>query len=105
MALSQSVRWTAEGAAASLSDGDYVIGIRPHHVTPAPTHDGAVKVEGRVLVTELSGSESVIHFDLDGHVWVSQSHGVHAMNVGDHAAFYVDVRQCLVFDQDEKRAA
>ena len=28
-------------------------------------NDGAVPVEGRVLVTELSGSESVVHFEVN----------------------------------------
>ena len=34
-------------------------------------------------MTELSGSESVVHFELDSErTWVSQSHGVHPFEVG-----------------------
>ena len=42
------------------------IGIRPHHITPGRADGGAVAVEGRVLIAELTGSESVVHFDLGG---------------------------------------
>ena len=59
-------------------------------------------VEGRVLVTELSGSESVIHFDLNGRTWVSQSHGIHPFKVGSNARLYVDVDQSLFFDKRQE---
>ena len=39
-----------------------------------------------MLVAELSGSESVVHFDLNGQTWVSQSHGIHPFEVGSHGA-------------------
>jgi glycerol transport system ATP-binding protein len=48
-------------------------------------------IQGRVLVAELSGSESVIHFDMNGQTWVSQSHGIHPFQVGATADLYVDV--------------
>ena len=57
------VRWPAGRLAAGLADGDYTLGIRPHHIT-AEARPGSEPIEGRVLVTEISGSESVIHFDV-----------------------------------------
>ncbi len=54
-------------------------------------------VEGRVLVTELSGSESVIHLDTGGSTWVSQSHGIHAFEVGSTAKLHVDIDRGLFF--------
>jgi len=38
-----------------------------------------------VLVAELSGSESILHFDLDGRTWISQSQGIHPFAVGSTA--------------------
>ena len=55
-------------------------------------------VEGRVLVAELSGSESVIHFDMNGDPWVSQSHGIHPFQVGEAARLYLDVDHSFFFD-------
>jgi len=101
--FSDSVKWHAGGAAASLGDGEYLMGVRPHHVTPTRRNENAVEIEGRVLVTELSGSESVIHFDINGLPWVSQAHGIHAFNVGDAARLFVDVDEAFFFDQDGKR--
>jgi glycerol transport system ATP-binding protein len=95
--LADQVKWAAGRFAASLPDGDYTIGIRPHHLTPvAPSRD-APSVQGRVLVTELSGSESVIHFDMNGSTWVSQSHGIHPFEVGSRATLYVDLDKSLFF--------
>jgi glycerol transport system ATP-binding protein len=59
-----------------------------------------VAVDGRVLVTELSGSESIVHFTMDGGTWVSQSHGVHPYEVGAAARFYADMSHALIFSTD-----
>jgi glycerol transport system ATP-binding protein len=101
------VGWNAGGELAALADGAYTLGLRPHHVQPAaaagagvavdPVLDG-VRVGGRVSVAEISGSESVVHFDLHGHGWVSQSHGVHRFAVGEEAGFRLDVAHGLYFD-------
>lgn len=103
--FNDTVRWRAEGAAASLGDGDYTLGVRPHHVSPSKQNDQAVEIEGRVQVTELSGSESVIHFALDNHSWVSQSHGIHAIDVGADARLFVDVGEAFYFDSSGERIA
>lgn len=61
--------------------------------------DGA-HLEGEVQIAELSGSESIIHFSHHGLNWVSQSHGVQAIEVGETAGFRLDVRRCLYFSED-----
>jgi glycerol transport system ATP-binding protein len=100
--LSDNMRWPAGKAGAAIPDGDYTLAIRPHHISPIAHGNGLAVVEGRVLVTELSGSESVIHFDLNGRTWVSQSHGIHPFKVGSSARLYVDVDQGLFFDAKQE---
>ncbi|HUL64340.1 MAG TPA: ABC transporter ATP-binding protein [Burkholderiaceae bacterium] len=103
--LGDSVQWPAEGPLASLPDGPYTLGLRPHHVQPVNggnLPDG-VTIEGRVSIAELSGSESVIHFDLLGQTWVSQSHGVRGFKVGTVAPFRLDVRRSLYFTAAGRR--
>ena len=90
------------GALRGRPDGAYTMAIRPHHVTPRPESVEAVEVAGEVLVAELSGSESIVHFNLQGHPWVSQSHGIHPFKVGESATLFIDSRQCLYFDADER---
>lgn len=96
--MNDSVSWSIDSSL--LSDGAYVMGVRPHHVTP-DSRDNAVGITGRVKVAELSGSESIIHFDSsDGRPWVSLSHGIHPFPVGEEARLYFDSSRCLYFDSD-----
>ena len=97
--------WPAGNAAASLPDGRYILGIRPHHVTPLPSDATSGEIEGRVLVTELSGSESVIHLDVGGSTWVSQSHGIHPFEVGSEAKLHVDIDRGLFFTPSGERVS
>lgn len=106
VALGDVTRWMLPPALAAMPDGAYTFGLRPHHVQPAG--DGAragadVVVQGPVSIAELSGSESVVHFDLAGRTWVSQSHGVRAFPVGSTGAFRLDVTRGHYFGPDGKR--
>jgi glycerol transport system ATP-binding protein len=100
--LENNVMWRSPRIAQSVPDGNYTIGIRPHHITPVSQAKEASVIEGRVLVTELSGSESVIHFDMNGQTWVSQSHGIHPFEVGATARLFVDVEQSFFFNGDNR---
>ena len=97
--------WPAGAAAANLPDGPYTLGLRPHHVTPLATEALTGEIEGRVLVTELSGSESVIHLDVGGVTWVSQSHGIHPFEVGSQAKLHADVDRALFFTPNGERVS
>src|SRR5262245_13518237 len=103
--LSDQVSWRAAGSLQALADGTYTVGLRPHHVLPAPGRGSGVQVDCRVLIAEISGSESVVHFDLGGLTWVSLSHGVHRFKVGETARFELDVASCLYFGPDGSRVA
>lgn len=89
--------WPAGRAENTLADGDYTIGIRPHNIATVGHGKAVGEIEGRVLVTELSGSESIIHCDVGGQTWISQSHGIHPYNVGETAKLHVDIDQSLYF--------
>ncbi len=103
--LSETVSWPATGAAVGLADGRYTIAIRPNHVMPVETPEHSVQLQGQVQVTELSGSESSAHFDMDGHSWVSLSPGVHPYQVGEPHTFYLDPKHCFFFSPGGELAA
>jgi glycerol transport system ATP-binding protein len=105
MIMGDIARWPAKGAIAAAADGLYTVGVRPHFVTPTQEGADAVRLLGQVQVTEISGSESVAHFQLGDHGWVSQSHGVYPLQVGDHHEFFLNVDQCLYFGEDDKLIA
>jgi len=101
--LGQVTGWQVRGALAALPDGPYTFGLRPHHVRLEATGGAGadrVAITGRVSIAEISGSESVIHFGLDGSTWVSQSHGVHRFAVGEAAGFRLEVARGLYFTPD-----
>lgn len=103
--LREGVSWSASENLRDKPDGSYTLGIRPHHVTPVAKSADAAALEGRVLVTELSGSESILHFAFEGNTWVSQAHGIHPFNVGDTATLYLDTNAALYFDRDDRLIA
>ena len=99
--LAEGVHWRAPDALRARADGELTVGLRPHHVRPAG--QVGVPVTGRVLISEISGSESVVHFALAGTTWVSLTRGVHSHAVGDEVPFALDVAQCLYFDAAGQR--
>jgi glycerol transport system ATP-binding protein len=101
--VGDGVRWTAPAALRAQPDGELTVALRPHHVRPAG--GAGVPVQGRVLISEISGSESVLHFSLAGGTWVSQAQGVRAHAVGENVPFALDVAQCLYFDAAGRRLA
>jgi glycerol transport system ATP-binding protein len=99
--LDEGVGWDATQI-QHLPDGQYTLGVRPHHISPVRgdgrNAEAVVEIGGKVQVTELSGAESVIHFAHGQLSWISQSHGVHAMQLGETHLFYMQARQCMYFD-------
>ncbi len=98
--LGDGTGWPASGALKGLADGAYTMGLRPHFVLPGGANGGGVPVEGRVSIAEISGSESVVHFDAHGVSWVSQAHGVRGYDAGAQARFMLDVSRALYFGSD-----
>ena len=97
--LSQdSVKWKSKNF--SLKDGNYKVGIRPHNITTYKENANSVEIKGKVLISELSGSESLIHFRNSNMNWVSLSNGTHQMNVGQEAKLYMNVDEFMYFDQN-----
>jgi len=103
--MATGVSWSLNGKAADLPDGTYTVAVRPHHVTPIAATPNDVAMDGMVLVTELSGSESSAHFQLGDDGWVSLAHGVHPYQIGEDHRFYMDVSQAFYFASDGRLVA
>ena len=85
-----------------IKDGNYTIGIRPHNVTVEKTSKNSLEIKGKVMISELSGSESLIHFKYGQANWVSLSSGSHKINIGEEMKLYMNVDECLFFDQNNR---
>ncbi|WP_106203780.1 ABC transporter ATP-binding protein [Aliiruegeria haliotis] len=103
--LGDQARWPLDGAAAALPDGPYTVAIRPNRVLPRRTEAANVRLTGKVLVTELSGSESSAHFSFGDDNWVSLSAGVYPFEVGEVQEFFMEPAHCLYFGSDGNRVA
>ena len=98
--LNGTVSWPATGSAAGLPEGRYTVGLRPYHITLSRVTEDALEIRAHVLLAELSGSESIIHVEIGGRTWVSQSHGVHAVAVGAGETMYLQTDRFFYFDEN-----
>ena len=99
--LDGSAQWKTK---VNIKDGSYKIGIRPHNVTVKNNRGNSVEIKGKILISELSGSESLIHFKNGKFNWVSLSSGAHQINIGEETKLYMNVDECLFFDQNNRLA-
>ena len=96
--LDERVSWQVPQSHHGLDDGDYQLGIRPHHLTPYPDTENSAAITGQVKIVEISGSASLIHLQFKDNHWVSESPGVHPCSVGDSITLYINIKHCLLFD-------
>ncbi|WP_146584613.1 ABC transporter ATP-binding protein [Puniceibacterium confluentis] len=89
----------AVGKLAELPDGDYTAGFRPNHLEIRKHTAGAVGFTARLVVTELTGSETFIHLQHQGERWVGLIHGIHKLPLGEDLAVYLDPSHIYIFDR------
>jgi len=97
--LPDGLSWQISAGYRNVPDGDYQFGIRSHHVRPhySASSSDVHAVHGSVQVSEIAGSESIVHFDMLGQPWVSIDHGVHDYSVGQKATFSVEMEHSMLF--------
>jgi len=81
-----------------LSDGDYTIGIRPHHLSLNKSKEAFIKVEAIVSTTEITGSETFVHISKDEIKLVVLTPGIHKVGVGELISVYMNPLKFFVFD-------
>ena len=96
-ALALAAALSQQGDAARTS----TLAVRGHHLrlSSAQTSETAIAVRGRVDVTEITGSETFVHFDFLGEPWVALLEGIHSFANGAEIEFSVDARDCLLFSE------
>ena len=97
--IDNSVQWILS---SKIKDGTYKIGIRPHNITTYKEGNNSVEINGKVQISELSGSESLIHFTNGNLNWVSLSNGIQQKNVGEEMNLYMNADEFIYFDENER---
>jgi hypothetical protein len=72
----------ARGQLTQLADGRYTLAFRAHQLTFGDNTDQSYPFCGKVLLSEITGSESYVHVVWAGTQWVSVAPGVHNLLPG-----------------------
>jgi len=90
------------GQLPNLPDADYTIGFRPNHLYLSRPSADAIEVKARVVVTEITGSESYVHVDVAGLRWVALAHGIHTLDIDETIEIFLDPAKFYVFDDRDQ---
>ncbi len=101
--LNDSVQWHMKTRVESLLDGEYTLGVRPHHFNLQARDQFSVPITGSVAISEISGSESIVHINIGQHMWCSHNPGVQQLDIGAEVEFYIQTDRCLLFDANGQR--
>jgi glycerol transport system ATP-binding protein len=83
--------------APALAEGRYTIGLRPHEVRLGRRGPDDIELSVQVVVNEITGSESFIHFNLAEQSWVALVHGVQDIAPGAVISCYLDPSEFYYF--------
>jgi glycerol transport system ATP-binding protein len=84
-----------------IPDGSYTLAVRPHHLSREREAADDIEVKGSVSVTELTGSETFVHFSMEGNPWVALLHEVQEFAVASTVGFYLKRQNLFLFDSDD----
>jgi len=83
----------------SLPAGEYMFGVRSHHLFLSQTSEDDVLIDATVALSELNGSETFIHADYDSSRLVIQASGIHPFRIGAPITIHVDPCSFFVYDK------
>ncbi|GHA57230.1 ABC transporter ATP-binding protein [Amylibacter ulvae] len=89
---------SATGAMAKLADGQYTAGFRPNHVELKRGAKSDLEFDTKLVVTEITGSETFVHLDHHGDRWVGLIHGVQDLKLGAALPVYLNPAYIYMFD-------
>lgn len=90
----------AVGAIRDLPDGRYQAGFRPNHVEIRAGRAQLMEFDTKLVVTELTGSETFLHLAHFEETWVGLIHGIHDLTLGAPLKVYLDPRHMYIFGED-----
>ncbi len=90
------------GKLPDLPDDDYSIAFRPHHLYLNKSSDTMIGVNAKVVVAEITGSESFIHIDIAGMRWVVLARGIHNPGINETIEVFLDPSKFYIFDRNEQ---
>ncbi len=90
---------------SALSEGDYLVGVRPNHIELDHSRKDTVAVPVTVELAEINGSETYIHGKHGELTMIASVAGIHGYELGEVIQFYLDPNRLFVFDGSGKLVA
>lgn len=84
-----------------LADGDYTVGIRPHHISLTQTRDNSHAIPATVGTSEITGSQTFLHVEIGAGSWVVLANGIHRLEKDSNIELYVNPNTFYLFDTDQ----
>jgi glycerol transport system ATP-binding protein len=75
------------------------LGLMPHRVLETPSR-GSVELKGKVLLTEVDGSSTFTHLELEAEEWIMQRDGIHPKEPGTPCSVHVNPAEFYLFDAE-----
>ncbi|AWW75417.1 ABC transporter ATP-binding protein [Erythrobacter sp. KY5] len=85
---------------AEFPDGVYRAGFRAHNLNVGECGHGMIAFDAKVIVTELTGSETYLHINAVAERWVGLLSGPRNYQPGDGIKVWLDPADLLYFDED-----
>jgi glycerol transport system ATP-binding protein len=82
----------------ALPEGDYRFGIRSNHFFLSRHSNDDAKIQAKVALAEINGSETFIHFNHGDSRLVAQEDGIHSYRIGSMVTLYVSPRCLFIYD-------
>ena len=90
----------ASGSMLELPDGRYKAGFRPNHVEILSHSTQSMEFHTKLMVTEITGSETFVHLNHHGEAWVGLVHGIHDLELGAPLKVYLDPSHVYIFSEN-----
>jgi len=84
---------------ASLSSGQYRIGVRPNHLYLHRQSPEDIKIKSTVEISEINGSETFIHFLYSGCRTVLHEVGIDSRKIGSDITVYMNPENFFLFSK------
>ncbi len=96
--------FAADEGLADLPDGEYRAGFRAHHLEIGESTAGKLAFDAKLIVTEITGSETFIHVEAAGERWIGLVPGIHTFKVGQNFQICLNPESIFYFDQQGRLA-
>jgi ABC-type sugar transport system ATPase subunit len=86
-----------------IKRGGYLMGLRPEHIKiKEGRQEGEVECEGTLMLTEVIGSDTVVHIEMGKNTIEVFTPGIYRQPIGKKMCITFDPRKLYLFESEEK---